>query len=312
MQVPIVIVKQLNMEDRSRWIVADYQRALAARGAKVKGRKWELIERLEAYERNDNFGVQPIIAGTADPLPDFPDVSKFRTLTQSDQGELPKIMAKSHVEQYVLYRQNLGPKKEGASAIGRGEKMSGEVLALSFFLESAAASTSSEEASNQLLYITGIVRAEMKKAVTYSMKLVMDGETGEVLQAHCECPAGRGPTGTCKHTVVVLLVLVKFAQEGTLQVQHSCTDQLQTFKKPSGSHHGSPVRAENLGKGYPDRDPRQKFRNWEGYKDHVNNATINFCAQTGLDITMRYAIGKADLAAAQLDHDYLKRPFVEY
>ena len=49
------------MTDRAKWIVIDYQRELAARGAKISGRKWELIERLEAYERNDNFGAQPII-----------------------------------------------------------------------------------------------------------------------------------------------------------------------------------------------------------------------------------------------------------
>ena len=67
------------MENRSRWTVKQYQRALAARGAKVSGRKKELAERLEAYERNDNFGFQPIVAGAGDdPLPHFPDISKFR------------------------------------------------------------------------------------------------------------------------------------------------------------------------------------------------------------------------------------------
>ena len=65
------------MGDRRGWIVADYQKALAARGAKVTGRKWELEERLEAYERNDNFGAQPLLLGD-DPLPHFPDITKFR------------------------------------------------------------------------------------------------------------------------------------------------------------------------------------------------------------------------------------------
>ena len=62
---------------RSEWKVIHYQRALAARGAKVSGRKKELIERLESYEPNDNFGATPII-DTGDPLPNFPDISKFR------------------------------------------------------------------------------------------------------------------------------------------------------------------------------------------------------------------------------------------
>ena len=65
------------MTDRLKWTVKHYQRALAARGAKVTGRKKELIDRLAAYERNDNFGAQPIVLGD-DPLPDFPTISKFR------------------------------------------------------------------------------------------------------------------------------------------------------------------------------------------------------------------------------------------
>ena len=240
-------------------------------------------------------------------------MSLFRTLTHHlhDQEVVPKL-TRAHIEQYVLYRQMLGPKDSTAKAIIHGEKMIEEVLALSYYQESAKATTS-EEGSSQLLYITGIVRAEMRKTMTYSMKLVMDGDCGEVLNAHCECPAGRGPTGTCKHTVSVLLVLVKFIEEGTLLVQNSCTDELQTFKKPTGSHDGSPVRAENLGKGYSDRDPRpEKYRNMAGYVDFVFNATTNFCFETGLDLTTRYCYPKANLQEAQLDHQYLDRPFAEY
>ena len=65
------------MTDRSRWKVSDYQRALAAIGAKVSGRKKDLVDRLEAYERNNNFGFQPLISDE-DPHPHFPDISKFR------------------------------------------------------------------------------------------------------------------------------------------------------------------------------------------------------------------------------------------
>ena len=296
--------------DRSRWKVIDYQRALAARGAKVSGRKKDLIERLEAYERNDNFGAAPIVLD-GDPLPNFPEMSKFRTLTSSDRGMIPKI-GKSHITEYVLWRQALDDEpNEDISAIANGEKMISEVLALSYFLQPAAPTTSSEEPSSSLLYLTGIVRAEMKKKNTYNLKIVLDGN-GEVLQSHCEGPAGRGPTGTCKHVVAVLLMLVKFVEEDTLLVQLSCTEQLQTFKRPARLHEGSPVRAEKLGKGGTDYDPRPlKYRNMEGYSDMVNNATINFCARSNLNISMRYGIEKADLAIAQLDHDYLETPFVE-
>ena len=173
-----------------------------------------------------------------------------------------------------------------------------------------------------MLYISGIVGAEMRKGVAYNMKIVIDGESGDVLQSHCEGPAGRGPTATCKHIVAVLLVLVQFAKDGILQVNLSCTDQLQTFKRPARAHQGSPVRAEDLGKarkgssdrddlgtGLSDRDPRpKKYRQWSGYDDHLYNATINFCAQSGLDLTQKYAYKKADLAAAEVHHDYLAEP----
>ena len=39
-----------------------------------------------------------------------------------------------------------------------------------------------------------------------------------------------------------------------------------------------------------DYDPRpQKYRNWAGYADHVYNATIKFCAESGMDIPIRHA-----------------------
>ena len=37
----------------------------------MSGRKKELIERLESYERNDNFGATPIIDDSRDPLPNI-------------------------------------------------------------------------------------------------------------------------------------------------------------------------------------------------------------------------------------------------
>ena len=140
----------------------------------------------------------------------------------------------------------------------------------------------------------------------------------QVLQAHCEGPAGRGPTASCKHIVAVLLSLVKFAQEGNLQVQLGCTDRLQTFKRPAKSHQGSPVRAESLpfrkGTDYDwEHDPRpKKYRSWST-EDHMYSAATNFCYESGLDLNIRYMYPDAyhvDLHAAELHHDYLKDPLV--
>ena len=236
-----------------------------------------------------------------------------RTLTENTN--IPKI-ARSHVEQYVLYRQELTETKV-PKAVEKGEKMvtSNMVLAVSSYLEESSASTSSDEDSPSVLYISGIVEAEMKSKTTYSLKIVIDGVTGEVWQGHCECPAGTGPTATCKHIVAVLLILVKFAQEGILQVKLSCTETLQTFKKPAKTHQGSPVRAEDLDKTIDwDHDPRPKKYRFSSKEVmyRIHNATTNFCAESGLDITFRYAFEKADVAQAEQDHDYLKKPLVEH
>ncbi len=41
-----------------RLTVPALKKELAQRGAKTSGRKAELVERLEAYDRNDNFGTE--------------------------------------------------------------------------------------------------------------------------------------------------------------------------------------------------------------------------------------------------------------
>ena len=121
----------------------------------------------------------------------------------------------------------------------------------------------------------------------------------------------------------------------------SCTDQLQSFKKPRVPHTGGPVAADKLGHGVKrrrspsttmatmiaddddDDDPRPlEFRGRPSKNDELYNATINYCAATGKDVSWRYwqppvspgtnASYLADLREAQIDHHYLKKPFCEY
>lgn len=138
---------------------------------------------------------------------------------------------------------------------------------------------------------------------------MIDSRTGEVKNSNCECAAGKGDSATCKHIVGVLLMLARFVATGSLNVQLTCTETLQSFKKPSKVHGGPPMRAEELGRGAKDYDPRPpEFRNMEGYAAIVRNATINFCSNTGLDITQRYAYEKANVLLAVREHDYMKDP----
>jgi hypothetical protein len=116
--------------------------------------------------------------------------------------------------------------------------MTEEVEALSFY----------EDASKSLFFFTGIVGAEMKKC-TYNIKITVSKDGGDIENGHCECPTGAGPTASCKHIVSVLLSLSKFASTRELEITGSCTDQLQSFKRPRKFHSGLPVQAEALGPG---------------------------------------------------------------
>ena len=51
-----------------------------------------------------------------------------------------------------------------------------------------------------ITYFSGIVGAEMKKT-SYICQLTVKKESGEAQNSHCDCPAGAGPHGTCKHVV---------------------------------------------------------------------------------------------------------------
>jgi hypothetical protein len=88
--------------DYGKWTVALLKKELAARGAKVTGRKAELIDRLEAYNRNDDFRNAPIIQPESLPMPSFPQMSAFRTLTAADAEVLPKV-------RNILYYCNIVP-----------------------------------------------------------------------------------------------------------------------------------------------------------------------------------------------------------
>ena len=113
----------------------------------------------------------------------------------------------------------------------------------------------------------------------------------------------------------LLLVIADFVTSGGLAIAGSCTDQLQTFKKPKLAHDGKPVPAEELGRGVPDDDddPRpKKYRNRPNFMNELLMATVNYTSRTSADVSWRYHFKRADLRPALQDHDYLEAPFVQY
>ena len=203
--------------------VPDIKKALAERGAKTTGKKEELIERLVAYEENDDFRGPAITLPEADPMPEFPPIAFFRTLTTSDKDTMPQI-TKSIIEQYVLYRQVQDEEQNrDVSSLKKGEKMSKEaILAVSYALDAMGD-----------FYLTGMVAAEMLKNTAYIFKIVLKQASGEIIGTNCECAVGKGSAATCKHIIGVLLMIAEFIKTSQLTVQLTCTEKLQTFKKPS-------------------------------------------------------------------------------
>lgn len=82
--------------------------------------------------------------------------------------------------------------------------------------------------------------------MSYSFKIKVNRKTGECLNSDCECPAGKGPNGTCKHIAAVLLMLVNFIESGQLTIKKSCTESLQTFHKPNAVYTGKSCTFNNL------------------------------------------------------------------
>ena len=75
--------------------------------------------------------------------------------------------------------------------------------------------------------------------MTYNYRVKIEKESGDPVNTECECPSGKGPHGTCKHLAAVLLVLEEFVNTGTLAIQKTCTENLQTFNRPKTSFKGT-------------------------------------------------------------------------
>ena len=73
--------------------------------------------------------------------------------------------------------------------------------------------------------------------VTYTVRVKLH-QRGEVINTDCECPAGKGPHGTCKHVAALLVMMSNFLQTGELTMKKGCTDVLQTFHKPQKTYQG--------------------------------------------------------------------------
>ena len=289
-------------DDYGNWKLTQLKLELSKRGARLTGKKAALVERLRAYDRNQDFSTSVThILPEEIPMPAWPERVVFRTITPDVQSIFPPIL-EEHLSQYIINRQGSDRQSiNDVKAFKKGKLVAeNSVAALSWYQDL------------QFSFFCGTVNASMKKNLSYAVRIVLQ-QTGEVQNSHCECPGGVGPHGTCKHIVAILLVCSSFKLTGKLDVAKSCTETLQNFHHPNRSHAGSPVRCEKLGRRLDqeaDDDPRPVWlRNRPEYSDQVMMKVINFSYHSGVDVALRYLGAKADLGTAALDHDYLDRDF---
>ena len=57
---------------------------------------------------------------------------------------------------------------------------------------------------------------EMRKDITYTLRVVFSSTTSDIKFAICGCPAGHGPQCTCKHLACFCYFIEEFCRHGTI------------------------------------------------------------------------------------------------
>ncbi len=261
---------------------------------------------MAAYEKNAGFS-DPVVIVPKTTLPDWPS-SGFEQITNDHQDVMPPI-TEEHVQEYFVERQlkdTLPSSNVKGLELGRDLLNSKRVQAISVC----------EKLDS--VYFTGMVAAAMKKRLSYSFK-VRISKNGTIMNSDCECPAGKGPSSTCKHIACIALLLVEFKTNGNNLSEKTCTEVLQQFHKPKQTHKGPPPKAEDLKPLLkrklidPRTGPGAQIKHPQ-YNDRVRNMLINFKAQSGIHTSYLDIVtpAKADIQAASEDHWYCKLPLTHY
>ena len=67
----------------------------------------------------------------------------------------------------------------------------------------------------------------------------------DINSAICGCPAGKGPSASCKHIGALCYALVNFCSSGHLPDFITCTDLMQEWNKPCPKKH-KPITVDEL------------------------------------------------------------------
>ena len=75
------------------------------------------------------------------------------------------------------------------------------------------------------LFLKASCLPEMRKDRVYSLHLILDSPQSacDIVYAVCGCPAGAGPTGSCKHISALCYAVSEFCYLGSMPELHTCT-----------------------------------------------------------------------------------------
>ena len=276
--------------DYGTWTLARLREECRKRKARISGKKSQLVERLESYDRNDNFSRSENVAASFEM--DVPDSTLYKDLHGDVQ--IPSV-TKESLQTYL----NLVNKVMDSKA----KNMYTETYLLYVRF-----------AKTDDVYIKARCAAEMCKRLTYEIDISLD-KNGVILECQCDCGAGMGPSAHCKHVCAVIFGLMDFSANKCLNVRASCTSKLQTF------HHtkqftGSPLKASELRIAKNENrsnssfntafDPRpEDMRKRPQYQAEFRNTCVNFASTSpSMPVTQLYP--PANPYAVAHDHDYLK------
>ena len=82
------------------------------------------------------------------------------------------------------------------------------------------------------LHIKANCIPEMRKDRIYHLLLLLGLPSFDIISAECGCPAGKGPTASCKHLGGLCFALEEFSRLGEIPDYIACTSKLQEWNKP--------------------------------------------------------------------------------
>ncbi|CAH4028114.1 unnamed protein product [Pieris brassicae] len=210
-----------------------------------------LLYRLEAYDRNANFGAEEV---EEDEAYNAPAAEYFGDI--NGKTPLPPI-TKQLIQAFI----------ERFQAQLKGRQMYEE----RFLLTARAA------ADGDFTFIQGQCKAQMKK-ILYVVDVKLNPD-GSIEQSHCECAAGSGVEAHCKHVLVLLHGVEDMVRTKNMLLHQVCTQKLMAFKRPRKVYFDSPKQAQKL----PCRRtrsvnylPLKEEDMMENYNDHIKNTAVSY------------------------------------